>query len=108
MWGKYLVSMRTQNVVLVNRNIVKFYGSVTVRASLQNEIMAYLHFSELNSLQIQYHLFYMILLMFMLCGPWIKPRKIQEFKKMQFFNDFKNSFKKTLRQDIYILNYKNN
>ena len=81
MWGKYLVSVRTRNVVLVNRNIVKFYGSVpvTVRASLQNEIMAYLHFSELNSLQSQYHLFY-ISLMFMLCGPWIKPRKIQ-YKK---------------------------
>ena len=87
MWGKYLVSSRTRNVVLVNRNIVKFYGSVTVRASLQNEIMAYLHFSELNSLQSQYHLFYMILLlMFRLCGPWIKPRKYKN-KKMQFFND---------------------
>ena len=80
MWGKYLVSARTRNVVLVNRNIVKFYGSVTVRTSLQNEIMAYLHFSELNSLQFQsqYNLFYMILLLlFMLCGPWIKPRKIK-------------------------------
>ena len=83
MWGKYLVSARTRNVVLVNRNIVKFYGSVivTMRASLQNEIMAYLHFSELNSLQFQsqYNLFYMILLLlFMLCGPGIKPRKIKE------------------------------
>ena len=81
MWGKYLVSAQTRNVVLVNRNIVKFYGSVTVRTNLQNEIMAYLHFSVLNSLQSQYHLFYIILLlMFMLCGPWIKPRKIQELK----------------------------
>ena len=53
MWGKYLVSARTRNVVLVNRNIVKFYGSVTVRPSLQKEIMAYLQFSELNSLQIK-------------------------------------------------------
>ena len=61
MWGKYLVSARTRNVVLVNRNIVKFYGSVTVRTSLQNEMIAYLHFSELNLLQSQYHLFYMIL-----------------------------------------------
>ena len=81
MWGKYLVSARTRNVVLVNRNIVKFYGSVTVRTSLQNEIRAYLHFSELNSLQFQsqYNLFYIILLLlFMLCGPWIKPRKIKE------------------------------
>ena len=81
MWRKYLVSARTRNVVLVNRNIVKFYGSVTVRTSLQNGIMAYLHFSELNSLQFQsqYNLFYMILLLlFMLCGPWIKPRKTKE------------------------------
>ena len=79
MSGKYLVSTRMRNVVLVNRNIVKFYGSMTVRASLQNKIMASLHFSELNSLQSQYHLFYMILLlMFMLCGPWIKRREIQE------------------------------
>ena len=48
--------------ILVNCNIVKFYGSVTLRASLQNEIMAYLHFSEFNSLQSQYHLFYDIII----------------------------------------------
>ena len=65
-----------------------FYGSVTLRMSLQNEIMAYLHFSELNSIQWQYHLFYMILLLkIMLFGPWAKPRKYRIFLLMQFFND---------------------
>ena len=39
-------------------NVVMFYGSVTLRVSLQNKIMTYLHFSELNSLPSQYSLFY--------------------------------------------------
>ena len=61
--------------------------------------MAYLHFSELNSLQFQsqYNLFYMILLLlFMLCGPWIKPRKII----IKIFNDFKIR-KKLCATDLY-------
>ena len=78
-------------------NIVKFYGSVTLRASLQNEIMTYLHFSGLNSLQRQYYLYIILLLMVMLFGPWLEPRKIQEFyKMMQFFKDFENKSEKTL------------
>ena len=48
-----------RNVVLEIRNIVKFYGYVTLRVNLQNEIMTYVPFSELKSLQSQYHLFYL-------------------------------------------------
>ena len=65
-----------RNVVLVNCNIVKFWMCDTESESpKQNH---YLHFSEFNSIQSQYHLFYMILLLkITLFGP----RKIQDFFK---------------------------
>ena len=87
-----------RNVVFVTHNIVKFYRSVTLTASLQNEIMTYLHFSELNLLQRQYHLLYIMLLLIVM---------LNFYKTMQFFNDFEKIGKHFV-QEIYILNHYNN
>ena len=64
--GEIFFSCERKMWFLVNCNIVKFYGSVTLEfeGKSPEQIMAYLHFSELNSLQSQYHLFYILLLMF--------------------------------------------